>query len=190
MSPNPPWLRGICVHLRWGIFGIHGTANDLGFELFKEGYFIGKGRNFRGADKGKVQGIEKQDFPFSLEIGKGNGLDILSPNGITREGWCGLSDESLVCYFVIHDVLLVVITNSTVDDCKSKRPLFQAKQWGNEIFRPHPLILGSYGVKKTCKGKNTLQQLKIMMLRVEKFHNKRRFLHVQGYGGQLPTLYY
>ena len=88
--------------------GIHRARNDLAIVRRKFGNHVGKGDQLRGADKGKVQGIEEEENPLALlrdkrmELACGLYLrcvlleaDLLKSavdNRLTRKCWGWLGD--------------------------------------------------------------------------------------------------
>jgi hypothetical protein len=70
---KPALFPGQICPSKMGKLGIHRASNHLGAEGFKVGDPLGKGNNFRWADKGKVEGVEEEDDVFSLVVGERHG---------------------------------------------------------------------------------------------------------------------
>jgi hypothetical protein len=85
-----------------GELGIHGNANHLGVAFLELVQFLVEGQNLGRADKGEIQGIEKQYDIFPLEAGESNLSErIVRQNGIGGEIGCFLGDECC-CAHVIY----------------------------------------------------------------------------------------
>ena len=78
---------------KMGELGIHGDCQHFAVPLLEFIYDPVQGQNFRWSDKGKIQGIEKQDAVFAAVRGKGNLLNRI----VGHDRLC-LKVRGLCCY--------------------------------------------------------------------------------------------
>lgn len=72
-----------------GELGVNRTPNNFSVQGFESRGLVGKGNDFRGANKGKVQGVKEEDEVLALVRIEGDGPELtVGKEGVSREARC------------------------------------------------------------------------------------------------------